>query len=120
MQLDDVTEFNFMGIMSEMVVMYHDHYYKINTRNGVISSSRTIASFESFCSNVLRYIDSGVGSSGKVVVLWLVNELRDEFGLSNEISSSIVTTFFIEQYWRDIYIMQRGVNDYLFPKGYKN
>ena len=122
MNMDEKTHFQFMGIMSEMVVMYYDHTYCGHRPNGGSEGA-----FRLFCRSITRYLDEtptvsakGSESQEEIFIAWLMLELEMEFGLSEELAAQILVGFFVDSYYHDIYRTQKVVNDYLFPNGYYN
>ena len=112
-----------MCIIAEMVVIYYDHHFM----GGRMKRGGTKRSFESFCGNITRFITHPPRKNKKVtereettLMAWLMMELETEFGLSDSLASEMVVGFFVDSYYRDVYTVQKAVNDYLFPNGYYN
>jgi hypothetical protein len=121
--MDEKLHHHFMLIMSEMVVMYYDHHFM----GGIMRDSGTMRGFETFCDKVKGYMtdpprrDAETAERSETfLIVWLVTELEVEFGLSQSLASEVVVSFFLGEYYRNVYTVQKIVNDYLFPNGYHN
>jgi len=138
MRFDENIHFHFMSIMSEMVVMYYDHYHGVtvaaslqSTRqenpSTILVRSGTKGAFEAFCGTIRRYVVNPTTKDfyvterrEEVLITWLMMELEGEFGLDEAMAAEMISDFFADYYYRDIYTIQKTINDYFFPNGYYN